>query len=327
MTPLFDAVVRFVVAMLFNGLWEAALLALAAWIALRAMPNANATTRHAVLAAALFASLILPAATAWIATVQPSGDVAPASTVGALHSTGNARPPAIHASASTPAAAPATPTSVRAPWRPNLTLPRFLAVGLVALWLLGVVVVLARLIASLLYLERLKRDALPVPIEYRARLERWTRTTKGSRPVRLCRSSEIVIPIAVGLFDAMILVPDHLLEELEPKDVDAIVLHELAHLRRADDWINAVERLAQALLFFNPGIIWLVGQLDLEREVACDDWVLLQDEALPYATCLAKVVETTIWPYRAMSAPGAFVTRRAMSVRIERLPPNIATSA
>src|SRR6185437_825985 len=130
---------------------------------------------------------------------------------------------------------------------------------------------------------------------------------------------EIAIPIAVGLFDAMILIPERFLDELEPADVDRIVLHELAHLRRADDWINAIERLASALLFFNPGIAWLVAQLDLEREVACDDWVLQQNDPLPYANCLAKVVETAVWPYRAMSAPGAFLTRRAMSVRIERL--------
>jgi len=148
---------------------------------------------------------------------------------------------------------------------------------------------------------------------------RWSAATKGSREVRLCRSSEVVIPIAVGLFDAMILVPERLLEELAPNEIDQIVLHELAHLRRADDWVNAVERIAQALLFFNPCIAWLVAQLDLEREVACDDWVLQQNDAVPYASCLAKVVEATMWPCPAMSAPGAFVTRRDMSVRIERL--------
>jgi cell division septum initiation protein DivIVA len=175
------------------------------------------------------------------------------------------------------------------------------------------------LFLSLLHLERLKRDALPLPVEYRARLMRWNAAAKGARAVRLCNSDEIEIPIAVGLFDAMILVPGRLLDELEPHDVDSIVLHELAHLRRADDWLNALERVAVALLFFNPAIRWLAAQLDLEREVACDDWVLQQNDALPYATCLAKVVEATSWPYRAMSAPGAFVTRRGMSIRIERL--------
>src|SRR5579862_1738440 len=64
MTPILDAVVRFVVTVLFDGLWEAALIAVLAWVALRALSNANATTRHALLAAALLASLVLPVITA-----------------------------------------------------------------------------------------------------------------------------------------------------------------------------------------------------------------------------------------------------------------------
>src|SRR6185437_3053708 len=76
MMPFIDAAARFVLAVLFNGLWEAAILAAAAWLVLRFMRQGNATTRHSVLAAALFASLILPIATTVIATMttraQPS---------------------------------------------------------------------------------------------------------------------------------------------------------------------------------------------------------------------------------------------------------------
>lgn len=329
MMPFIDAAARFVLAVLFNGLWEAAILAAAAWLVLRFMRQGNATTRHSVLAAALFASLILPIVTTVIATMttraQPSvtvnitktNDVAPATRPhqGAL--------PAHRQVGQTPPVAAMPATALRqfhmvVP-RLNLTLPRAFALAIVALWLAGAAFVLLRLFRSLFYLEGLKRHSLPVPVEYRSQLVRWSAAIKGSREVRLCRSSEVVIPIAVGLFDAMILVPERLLEELAPNEIDQIVLHELAHLRRADDWVNAVERIAQALLFFNPGIAWLVAQLDLEREVACDDWVLQQNDAVPYASCLAKVVETTMWPCPAMSAPGAFVTRRDMSVRIERL--------
>lgn len=329
MMPFIDAAARFVLAVLFNGLWEAAILAAAAWLVLRFMRQGNATTRHSVLAAALFASLILPIVTTVIATMttraQPSvtvnitktNDVASGTRLhqGALpaHRQVGQMPPV--------AAVPAPGLRqfhLTVP-RLNLTLPRVVALAIVALWLAGAAFVLLRLFRSLFYLEGLKRKSLPVPVEYRAQLVRWSAATRGSREVRLCRSNEVVIPIAVGLFDAMILVPERLLEELAPNEIDQIVLHELAHLRRADDWVNAVERIAQALLFFNPGIAWLVAQLDLEREVACDDWVLQQNDAVPYASCLAKVVETTMWPCPAMSAPGAFVTRRDMSVRIERL--------
>jgi beta-lactamase regulating signal transducer with metallopeptidase domain len=195
-----------------------------------------------------------------------------------------------------------------------------LIAGLAIAWAVCALALVVRLVLSLLYLERLKRDALPLPLEYRARLERWDEAGKGTRDVRLCRSADITVPIAVGIFDAMILLPEHLLEELPPEDLDRVLLHELAHLRRGDDWINAFERVAEAIFFFNPGIRWIVRQLDVEREVACDDWVLgRRTDALPYAQCLVKLVESVAWPHQPMVAPGVFVTRRAISIRIERL--------
>lgn len=322
MTFAFDAV-RFIASVLLNGLWEAALLASAAWLALRMMPNANATTRHAILSVAFVASLVLPVLTTWLgtphATTTTTTTTTPSQHAVMQRSVSERKIPASHVFPATVTPLQAVAPASLGPQRINVTIPRALVLALVAAWLIGMLVALVRLVASLAYLENLKRNALPVPVSYRASLQRWADAMKGGREVRLCRSHEIAIPIAVGLFDAMILVPDQFLDELEPTDVDRIVLHELAHLRRADDWMNALERLAQAALFFNPAIQWLVAQLDVEREVACDDWVLQKTEPLPYAHCLAKIVEGAAWPYRAMSAPGAFITRRAMSVRIERL--------
>jgi beta-lactamase regulating signal transducer with metallopeptidase domain len=318
-----DSATRFAIAMLLASLWQAPLFALAAWLVLRVQPNANATTRHSVLAAALFASLLLPVATATLATQHRATSASVTGDLALPRSAVPYRPaktsPSIPTTTRISSNGAGSQLAVPAIERANLSIPRWIAFAFVAAWLAGAALVSARLTVSLLHLERLKRDALPLSIEYREGLTRWTAATKGTRNVRLCTSEEIDIPIAVGLFDAMILVPKHLLEELEPAEIDAIVLHELAHLRRSDDWFNAAERFTGALLFFNPAILWLAGQLDLEREVACDDWVLQQNDALPYATCLAKVAGTAIWPHRPMTAPGAFVTRRGMSIRIERL--------
>jgi uncharacterized protein YjbI with pentapeptide repeats len=179
---------------------------------------------------------------------------------------------------------------------------------------------LVKVIVSLVRLERLKRDSLPLPIEYRDRMSRWTLAQKGGRDVRICVSDKIEVPVAVGLFDAMILMPKHLLDELSQEEIDQISLHELAHLRRGDDWTNGLQRIVQALFFFNPAILWMAQQMDLEREVACDDWVLLQTKDVrPYAFCLTKMAEVTAWPHRALAAPGVFVTRKSLSIRVERL--------
>jgi bla regulator protein blaR1 len=310
----------FAVTVLANGIWESILLAGLVLLVFRSSHGANATTRHAILVIALIGSLALPVLTTAIGFTRPATAPAAASSDVARRVSSPSRA-SLSATPSTPVNRDAFARSgnVPSPLRPHVAVPRPAIVTIVALWLIGVSFFGVRLVVSLLYLERLKRDALPLPVESRTRLERWATIGKG-RNVRLCRSHEIMVPIAVGLFDGMILIPEHLLEELPSEDLDRIVLHELAHLRRQDDWINALERVAEALFFFNPAIRWMIRQLDLEREVACDDWVLeRRNDALPYAQCLVKLVESIAWPHRPMAAPGVFVTRRAISVRIERL--------
>lgn len=327
MNAALDTAVRITFAILFNSLWEGILIALAAAAILRFRPQLNATTRSTVLTVALAAAIVLPIATTFAALASYAPRPTATSTTAVHGSSRTAHIPPIHlrpirSTAAQPVRLPQT--SNEAPKfvfeRLHLALPRAAVLGVVAFWALAALFAIVRLSVSLMHLERLKHDALPLAIEYRTRMDRWMRAAKGGRGVRLCRSPEITIPIAVGLFDAMILVPETLIDELSPEDVDRILLHELAHLRRGDDWINAVERIAQAVFFFSPGILWIVGRLDLEREVVCDDWVLDQTaEIRQYATCLARVAEITAWPYRAMAAPGAFITRRSMSIRIERL--------
>jgi len=144
MMPFIDAAARFVLAVLFNGLWEAAILAAAAWLVLRFMRQGNATTRHSVLAAALFASLILPIVTTVIATMttrtQPSVTVNITRTNDVVSSTRTHQrvSPPHRQVAQRPPVAPVAASGLRqfhlAVPRLNLTLPRAVALAIVGLW-------------------------------------------------------------------------------------------------------------------------------------------------------------------------------------------------
>ena len=332
------AVASALAAIALNSLWEGALLVVCVWLLLRAWPRLNAATRYTVWTATLIATVVVPVATTLPFIAKPAAS-APASAAmpaasGAQVTHANAlsastRQPvhaaALPAQSATPQTAAAAPQAavfpaLRVPERLRFALPLQLAIAIVVLWAGLAALALVRLGLGLRSLERLKHDALPLPVEYRDAMARWTAANKGSREVRLCVSDAIDVPVAVGLFDSMILIPRALLERLSENEVDQISLHELAHLRRADDWTNGLQRIAIALFGWNPAVQYVGAQMDLEREVACDDWVLAATGLVrPYALCLTKMAETSSWPRRTIPAPGVFATRKHISLRIERL--------
>jgi beta-lactamase regulating signal transducer with metallopeptidase domain len=205
-----------------------------------------------------------------------------------------------------------------APRRPQVGVPPFLAVGAVAAWLLIALAGSMRLGAAVVRLGQLKRDALPLPPDLRTRLPLW-RSHRG-RVVRLCVSDRIDVPLAVGLFDAMVLLPKRMVATFEYADVDRFVLHELEHLERRDDWTTVVQCLAQTVLFFNPAVHAVARCLDLEREIACDDRVIATtSDVRSYAAGLTRMAEAAAWPQRGVATPAIFASRRQLSLRVEEL--------
>jgi uncharacterized protein YjbI with pentapeptide repeats/beta-lactamase regulating signal transducer with metallopeptidase domain len=321
----FNVIALPIAAIVLNALWQGGLIVLGVWLFVRAWPRLNASTRYAIWSATLAAVVIVPIATTLpFFSFSTAGTPTPAVTSSSPQTSAKAqrlvRAPKVTHALTSPVKQVATEQPAALPPRFRVTFPLPLAIGVFAIWVVLALVALARLTIGLLRLEQLKRDALPLPVEYRDAMERWTRANKGSREVRLCVSDETDVPVAVGLFDAMILIPRTLLERLSAAEVDQISLHELAHLRRGDDWTNGFQRIALALLAWNPAALFVSQQLDLEREVACDDWVLsLTGTVRPYALCLTKMAETSSWPRQPMPAPGVFATRKHISLRIERL--------
>jgi hypothetical protein len=140
------------------------------------------------------------------------------------------------------------------------------------------------------------------------------------RAVALCTSAEVQVPTAIGFFDPAVVIPAWLLQDLSAEELNQIVLHELAHLRRRDDWTNLVQQIVKALFFFHPAVWWIEKKISLEREMACDDAVLAATEKpRAYAECLAHLVERTFIRRSLALAQAALGRVRHTSLRVAQI--------
>jgi beta-lactamase regulating signal transducer with metallopeptidase domain len=173
-------------------------------------------------------------------------------------------------------------------------------------WLAIAALLLARVTWSLVHIHGLKRRS----------------TLLGQRgSIRVLASAEARVPMAAGFVRRAIVFPQSLVDELTTQEFEQVLCHEMAHLRRWDDWTQLAHAIAQAVLFFNPALYWIGRRLKIEREMACDDWVVSTiGEARPYAACLTHLHELTRRAPAPQLAPGATTrTRWQISARVEAL--------
>jgi beta-lactamase regulating signal transducer with metallopeptidase domain len=173
-------------------------------------------------------------------------------------------------------------------------------------WLAITIILLARVVWSLHHIQGLKRRA----------------TLLGTRGnIRLLASTDVLVPMAAGFMQRAIIFPQSVLAQLSPEEFEQVLCHELAHLRRWDDWTQLLQAVGQAVLFFNPVVYWIGRRLEIEREIACDHWVVsATGKARPYAACLTHLHELTRRARAPQLAPGATGrTRWQISARIEAL--------
>jgi len=143
---------------------------------------------------------------------------------------------------------------------------------------------------------------------------------RAKRRVTLCASDQVRVPIAIGLLKPAIVFPQWALQELSPTELNQILLHELEHLRRHDNWTNLAQQLVKAVLFFHPAVWWIERKLALEREMACDDLVIAEtSNPRAYAECLARLAEKSFLLRSLELAHAALGRIRQMSARITRI--------
>ena len=141
----------------------------------------------------------------------------------------------------------------------------------------------------------------------------------GRRAV-LCVSEEVDRPSVVGFFAPRILIPSSLLERLSGGELEQIVLHEMEHLRRGDDWTNLLQKLSLVVFPLNPVLVWIERRLCLERELACDDQVLRATNARKaYAACLANLAEHSLVRRGVSLALGAWERQSELVRRVHRI--------
>jgi hypothetical protein len=111
-------------------------------------------------------------------------------------------------------------------------------------------------------------------------------------PVQLLESELVINPSVIGFFKPLVLVPVGLFNSLPPEQVEAILLHELSHIRRSDYLINFIQCLLELIFFFNPGLLWVSALIRIEREHCCDDLaVAAMDNKFQYINALVSFQE------------------------------------
>ncbi|WP_306590605.1 M56 family metallopeptidase [Geothrix sp. 21YS21S-4] len=237
---------------LLHFLWQGAALGLMAWLGMALLRGASAKARYGTACAFLVLMVAAPVAT--FLFLQRQVPAVPAALEGTLAAAASA--PRIDA-----------PLSLRIKAALDPALP-----WLLGGWAAGVLLLSGRFLGGWARIQRLRRrSASPAPAEWHLVLSRLCRELKVSRTVRLLQSAAVEVPTVLGWLRPVILLPACALAGLAPAQLEAILAHELAHIRRGDFAVNLLQSLVEVLLFYHPAVWWLSARIRAERELCCDD--------------------------------------------------------
>jgi beta-lactamase regulating signal transducer with metallopeptidase domain len=215
----------------------------------------------------------------------------------------------------------APPTSISEPLIYVDAVPDVFFSVAVGLWLAIALVKLVRLVPSLHAVYALRDRCVPFPVHVEAQLPLWQRAKVQGRAAELVICDELRSATVLGFQRPCIAVPRYLIDALTAAELDHVVLHEYAHVRRADDWTRLVQALVQSALWVHPAAALIGRQLDRERELACDEWVAAATgQPKTYAQSLARAAEVIAQTRPApVLMPALFRRKHDVIRRIELL--------
>ena len=280
---------------LLQFLWQGAAIWAVTALLLLTLRRASPRLRHAVACLGL-AAMVLATVTTTAGYLR--APVAPGLGSGLAPLTGLNLP----ASGASLSPAPVTNLSPSVFSREWLA-PRLPFVMLV--WAAGVLILTTHLFRGWWLVRRLRRTAIPITEQQVIALVHRIGDRIGvTRSLRLLESAFVEVPAVIGWLRPAIVMPATVLTGLPAAHLEAILAHELAHVRRADYLINFIQCVVEILLFYHPAVWWVSRQIRIEREHCCDDVAASLSDRLEYARALASLEELRHVPALAMGARG-----------------------
>ncbi|HEY3626595.1 MAG TPA: M56 family metallopeptidase [Terracidiphilus sp.] len=190
-----------------------------------------------------------------------------------------------------------------------------------AFWVVGVLGLSIRGLGGWWLIHRLRASALPqAPEAVCAAFRRISDVLGLNKAVLLRVSNAIGSPITVGAVRAMVLLPASAITMLGPEELEVVLAHELAHVRRADFFWNLVQTLVETLFFFHPAVWWVSGRVRQERELCCDDLALeICPNPVVYASALFHLEEHRSRQMRLAMALDGHQSPQTLRMRIARI--------
>ncbi len=269
------------VAALLHTLWQGAVLALMMALVLRRMPASWHDARYVLALAAQFGVLLAGLATWSVLEYASSRPIATTTSPVETVAIAGARVPARADTLGAMASSSAAPRLVEGS-------PRWVAILAIA-WLAGLGIMLLRTAGSVIKASRLVHGPRVNDPAILMMVGRIREELGIGRLIRVIEVGAEHGPAALGVFWPTLLIPASAMTGLPPDSLHAIIIHELAHIRRYDYLINIAQMVVESVLFFNPTVWWIGRQVRLEREACCDATaVRLTGRPLDYSRALAE---------------------------------------
>ena len=297
-----ELTLRLLALSLLHFLWQGAALAALAYVAMAVCRSA--AVRYTVGVATLGLMLATPVLTFVVLRSEETPTSALAARTNPVET------------ASAEAAAPRLSVAKRAAQGGETrTAPAYFP-WLVELWFAGVVVLSLRSAGGILLVERLRlRETTALAEEVLAVCTALERRMGLTRVVRYCESLHLDAPAVAGWIRPVVLLPMSVVSGLTEAQLEAVIAHELAHIRRYDALVNLFHVGVETLLFYHPSVWWLGQRVRVEREHCCDDEaVALCGSAVTYARALTHMAESKSAPRLAMA-----INRSPLVARVARL--------